>query len=311
MHSMRIIANPTADRGRIRRKMAKLRDQLTTRSEARGVDLEWVDTQRSLHATELASQSQAFDVVVACGGDGTVHEVVNGLMSLPADLRPALGVLPAGSGNDFAFGSGIPAASDASVDRLFDGLEIIVDVGWIEDNLGRREWWSNTAGIGFDGLVTIESARIKASRLRFLNGFPMYLAAVLKTFAKHHQAMPVELQIGDEKRSLRTLMVTVGNGPREGGGFMTTPDSNMSDGVFEYLMLGDLSRLRTLALLPMVLNGTQTNSSHLEMGKCMSLGLTSEIPLAVHLDGEIFAEPHNNVRNIRIGMEKGAIRLVR
>jgi diacylglycerol kinase family enzyme len=89
-------------------------------------------------------------MVVAVGGDGTVHEVINGLMQLPAEKRPRLGVVPLGSGNDFAHALGVPLQAQNALRQVFLGQPRRIDVGRLQDNLGRVEYFDNTVGLGFD-----------------------------------------------------------------------------------------------------------------------------------------------------------------
>ena len=101
----KIILNPMADMGNAWRVANDLRPLITQFGNA-----DWSGTVYPTHATELAKQAgeQGYEMIIAIGGDGTAHEVINGIMQLPADRRPAFGVVPVGSGNDFAHAIGVP-----------------------------------------------------------------------------------------------------------------------------------------------------------------------------------------------------------
>src|SRR5439155_20430580 len=111
-------------------------------------------TEYPAHATEIAAKAadEGYTTVVAMGGDGTVHEVINGLLRIPAERRPRLGMVPIGSGNDFAGGRRLAGTENMqnAVRRVFQGVERPVDVAVIRDGAGRAEYFENTAGIGFD-----------------------------------------------------------------------------------------------------------------------------------------------------------------
>ncbi|MCS6907416.1 MAG: acylglycerol kinase family protein, partial [Anaerolineales bacterium] len=170
---VKLIVNPNADLGRAEHKASSLK---SITQEFGGVD--WVKTAYPTHATELAQQAatDGYELVIAAGGDGTTHEVVNGLMQVAPERRPKLGVIPLGSGNDFAFAVGMHPEPEYALRQIFTGSPKLVDVGRVVDNNGRVEYWNNALGIGFDAIVTIRSRRFTAFR-----GFLIYLLAVLQT----------------------------------------------------------------------------------------------------------------------------------
>src|SRR5512135_83709 len=115
---VKIILNPVADMGNAWKIANDLRPLIQEYGNA-----DWAGTVYPTHATELTRQAgeQGYEMVIAMGGDGTVHEVVNGLMQVPAGKRPILGVVPVGSGNDFAHAIGVPLRSDAALARALEG----------------------------------------------------------------------------------------------------------------------------------------------------------------------------------------------
>lgn len=279
--------------------IAEIRRALSARHE-------WVETERPEDATRIASDARdKYAAVIAVGGDGTVHEVVAGLMTTPRHLRPALGVLPSGGGNDFAFAVGIPTDPRNALDRILRGTTRAVDIGRVEDDLGRRTYFDNSIGIGFDANVTLE-----AQHIRKLRGFSRYFAATLKTIARHNTPFEVELEMDRLRLHERALMLTIGNGPREGGGFMTTPNSQVDDGVFELLLVKPLSRPMMLALLPKVMRGVHLESPSVYHRSFSSLRVTSRTPLCIHIDGEMFGDDRREVRMLRVGLEPHAIRVL-
>jgi YegS/Rv2252/BmrU family lipid kinase len=228
------IVNPNADLGRAWRIASDLRPIV---DEFGGAD--WSGTVYPTHAIELARQAgeEGHSLVVAVGGDGTVHEVINGLMQLPAEKRPRLGVVPLGSGNDFAHAVGVPSQAPNALRQVFLGQPRRVDIGRLQDNLGRVEYFDNTVGIGFDATVTIRSHKFV-----YLRGFLIYLLAVLQTIALNHDAVRLKVTTDREDWEEQMLMLTLCNGPREGGGFSVAPEARNDDGIFHYAAVRKVSR---------------------------------------------------------------------
>ncbi len=303
MGKVKLIFNPMSDRGRSGQRASDLRAVIEEHGGA-----EWVGTEYPNHATDLAAKAglEGFDTVVAMGGDGTVHEVINGLMRVAPPHRPKLGVVPIGSGNDFAFGAGVSLDPSEATKRIFTGQPKAVDIGSISDNNGRLEYWDNTVGIGFDAKVNIMSRKITN-----MYGFVMYLTAVMMTIAQDYETAHSKLTFDDGPTIDRdVLMLTLGNGPREGGGFQTTPDSKVDDGMFEYAMIPHVSRFTILQLLPMVMNGTHPKSKHVTMGAFRKLRLEADRALPIHTDGELWSPYEVNTRTVKVEMIAGAVQLL-
>lgn len=303
MSKTKLIFNPMSDRGRSGQKASDLRAIV---DEFGGAD--WVGTEYPTHAAELAAKAglDGYDKVVAMGGDGTVHEVVNGLMRVAPNHRPKLGIVPIGSGNDFAFGAGVPLGPAEAMRRIFTGLPIAVDIGSIRDNNDRLEYWNNTVGTGFDAKVNIMSRKMTN-----IYGFMLYLIATLRTIAQDYESAQETLVFDDgEPIERNVLMLTLGNGPREGGGFLTTPGSNVSDGTFEYAMIGHVNRAVMFQLLPMVMNGTHGKSKHVTLGSFRKLRVQADRAIPIHTDGELWSPYEVNTRSFEIEIHPGAIQLI-
>ena len=167
------IMNPNANMGQAWKEAADLRPIMQEFGVA-----DWAGSVYPTHAIELTKKAvrDGYDLIIAGGGDGTVHEVVNAIMSFPKDQRPTLGVLPLGSGNDFSYAIGMDPEPWKALRQIFTGEEKWIDIGEIKDDLGRTEYFDNTIGIGFDAIVTIHSHKMPLVR-----GFLMYILAVLKT----------------------------------------------------------------------------------------------------------------------------------
>ena len=302
--SVKIIVNPAARRG----DGLRLARELKSLAGERG-DAVWVETQRAGHAVDLARQAaeEGCSVVAAVGGDGTVHEVANGLMRAAAEARPALGVVPIGSGNDFVVGAGLRADPQEALLSILSSRETRpLDLGRVRDNNGRDEYFVNVIGIGLDASVTY-----RARNMRWLRGFPMYLGALMRAMIQDFHTPHVEIAF-DDGRSVSgpAMMIAVSNGTREGGGFNITPRADIADGVLDFAMIGPVSRARLLRIIPDVMKGTHERHPEIRFDRVRRLGLRSRQPLAVHFDGDMFAWHGDGVRELDISIVPGAIRLV-
>lgn len=297
------IFNPAADRGRAAQKAHVLRSLADDFGGA-----EWVMTERTRHAVQIAEKAArgGYETVVALGGDGTAHEVINGLMSIPDGERPNFGIVPVGSGNDLAVNSGVSMDSEVAMEIALSGRPVALDVGVISDGAGRTRYFGNVAGMLFDAASLIHSVRI--TRLR---GFPMYVAAVVRAIIENYDAVHVEITTDGEVRELDLLMLTLANGAREGGGFSVTPDAMNYDGLLDYLMVTPISRLMMLRLLPEVMRGTHAGFCCVNLGRFRTLHLQADQAVPIHLDGELWASYEDNARQLHVNVLPGALRLLR
>lgn len=300
---VKIILNPMADMGSAWQAANDLRPIVAEYGHA-----DWSGTVYPTHATELAKQAgeQGYDMIIAIGGDGTVHEAINGLMQIPEKTRPILGVVPVGSGNDFAHSIGIPMKSDHALAHALNGEASTVDIGRMTDENGRREYFDNTIGIGFDAVVTIRSHKLPVVR-----GFLMYLTAVIQTILLNHQPSNMLLEADGESWEQSNLMVAICNGPREGGGFMIAPEAKNDDGLFHYMMIAKCSRPMMFRLVPEVMNGTHGRFDLVKMGTCKKFSLDSDKPIYVHADGEVYTSFGSNLHKVDFEILPGALKVIR
>jgi YegS/Rv2252/BmrU family lipid kinase len=304
MHrKVKIILNPMADMGNAWRVARDLRSI----TEQRG-SVDWSGTVYPGHAIELAKQAgeQGYDMVIAMGGDGTVHEVVNGLMQLPAETRPLLGIVPVGSGNDFAHSIKAATTPTEALTCALDGEASTVDLGVMTDEHGHREYFDNTLGIGFGAIVTIRS-----HQLPVLRGFLMYLTAVIQTIILDHNPIHMQIESDDEKWEQKAIYLIICNGPREGGGFLVAPDAKVDDGLFHYAMITDVSRPMLFRILPEVMKGTHGRFKEVKLGTCRKFSLIANRALYIHADGEIFTGPGTDLRKVSFEILPNALKVVK
>ena len=299
---IKLILNPICNHGRSLQSAADLRPLLA------GQDADWGGTEYPGHAIELArlAGEQGYGLVVALGGDGTVHEVVNGLMQVAPEKRPALGIIPIGSGNDFAHILAIPPDPGLALRSALNGASRPLDIASVQDENGRLEYFNNTIGIGFDAVVNIYTRRITR-----IHGFMMYFIALIQTIFRSFDAIDLHVETDQESWDLNTLMLALGNGPREGGGFLVTPAARYDDGILNYVTIRKISRLMMLRLVPEVMNGTHGRFKVVQMGTCRKMSVVSRQPLYVHCDGEVYAGFGTDIRKLRIELQPAAIRFMR
>ena len=299
---IKLIFNPHADRGRSWDIAASLQPIIERNGGA-----SWSATEYPTHATEVAEQAalEGYEVITAIGGDGTIHEVVNGLMNLPHDKRPLLGVVPIGSGNDFCFNVGIPLSAEIAMENIFKGETIPLDVGEIRDNTGHKEYWNNVLGIGFDANVLIQTMSITR-----LQGFSMYFWALIRTVLSHYDSWQMKIETSEESIDSDVLMFVVGNGAREGGGFNVTPDALVNDGIFHYAMIPYINKAMMMRLIPEVMRGTHGKFKQVRMGTLTSMHLVADSPLVIHTDGEVYAGSTSTVTDLNLSIHPSALRLI-
>ncbi len=301
-NSLKLIVNPNADLGRAWRWASDLRP---VAEEFGGAD--WSGTVYPTHAKELTLQAieAGYETIVAVGGDGTVHEVINGLMQVPVEKRPRLGIVPLGSGNDFASAMGIDSRPTSALRQFFNGKPHRIDVAQINDDLGRCEYVDNTLGIGFDATVTIRSRNVPIVR-----GFFVYLIAVLQTILLNHDPINMHVTTDQESWDEQMLMLTLCNGGREGGGFAVAPQARPDDGWLHYAGVRRVSRPMMLRLIPEVMRGTHGRFPQVRMGQFRRMEMEAEQPLVIYADGEIFAGFGMNVRRLLVEIHPAAIEIV-
>lgn len=285
MSKIMVIFNPTADRGRAAEAVANIQASLRELTP-----FEWQETQHSAHAIECAEQAacDGFDVIVAAGGDGTVHEVANGILRVNANsAQTALGMLPIGSGNDFAWAVGIPVHDlPAAIERIVRDKRRIVDAGRIRDERGAngQRFFVNGVGIGFDAMVAIESRKIQR-----VHGLAMYMLAVLNTMRFYYRASQALVVHDQHKIQMPLLMGSIANGRRYGGGFLVCPDAQLDDGQFDLCLVPQVSRAAMFGFIPKVMKGTHVKDQRVLMRRGIHVSIRCEDPLPIHIDGEIFS----------------------
>ena len=279
-----VILNPAAGGGSAARAALRVEQLLAEY----GLHYDLVQTERPWHAVQIARESAlaGYDVVVAAGGDGTTNEVINGLMEakLGGGASVPLGVLCIGRGNDFTSTVGIPEDLDLALQNLVQGHRRAIDIGRVTGGqYPEGRFFGNCVGVGFDAIGTIE-----ASKLPHLGGFLSYLIAVLKTIFLYNLGPLIEVKYDGQTLTRPSLLISVMNGRRLGGGFIMAPEAKPDDGLFDLCMAGEVSRARMFALIPHFLRGTQATQEPIITARAAHVSITAlEGSLPAQTDGEI------------------------
>lgn len=283
MAPIKVILNPAAGRGYGARAEPRIRQCL----EEEGVDFDLALTHGPWHAAELAEQAamDGFEAVIGAGGDGTANEIINGLMAASENGAVArLGVIPAGSGSDFASGIGLPANLEEACHRVTQNSGRMIDIGRVTVAGKGPRYFGNVVGVGFDGAVLIETLK-----MRRLRGLPLYLLAVLKTIFLNFKAPLATVTYDGEEMVLPVMLVAVANGPREGGGFIIAPEARPDDGLFDLCIGREVGRFTILRLLPHFLKGTHVDREPITMARAKQVTISSPDGLIAHVDGEVLS----------------------
>jgi diacylglycerol kinase (ATP) len=288
-----VVRNPVAGRGRAKREWKHVRQKL----DATGLAFDEAVTSRPLEAIEISEKEAGnYACIVAAGGDGTVHEVVNGLMR--AGGRSALGVIPLGSGDDFA-----KLLSNDFISSYRSRTEKQFDVGRIVSGSAVR-YFANGMDIGFGA----HGARNVGSVPAFLTGFGAYLGALALTLLRYPR-LRVRLQLDDATPvDLTTALTAVMNGSTFGGSFRVCPDARPDDGLLDLLIVNAIGRAEILRLVPKILRGAHAGDARLRLLRARRVTIESDEPLLVEADGEI---AFNDARRLEIEVLPASLRVMR
>lgn len=253
-----------------------------------GLDYDLVRTPAPHAAVGIADQARqsGYETIVAMGGDGTLHEVANGLLRAEReDPGGTLGMIPVGTGNDYIKMFGTPEWQDG-VRQILRGNTRQVDVGMLTVDSSAPagsspHYFLNSCTTGFGA----EAARAVHS-VPHLTGMPKYFVAVLKTLVRY--SVPrVRITLPDRVIEQRSAMIAAANGRRVGGGFLIAPTASVEDGMLDIIIADGLGRLGILSLLPRVMRGTHLRDRRVQFRRASHLVIESPDPLTVETDGEI------------------------
>lgn len=271
------ILNPSANRTRAQKAEDWLRQHVNTYWPGSKILVTSSKSDINRAVKEAASE---FDVIIACGGDGTVNETFSSIVDLLVDYPNLIaGVLPMGSGNDFAKSVGLSIDPHHAIEQLKSNKVESIDYVTYRTNQGSG-FMFNTMNLGLGGQINWEAAKVKK-----LKGPLIYVYAALRSLMKV-VACDIKLNLDEKSTSESMVMLTVANGAVEGGNFKVAPAAKNTDGVLEVVTVRPLNALLLLPLLPLFLVAKQHWYSIVSFRKCKKLQLTSNKAVPLHVDGE-------------------------
>lgn len=286
-----VIANPTAHSGRGEDGARFAQEFLQSYASAtRGFEV--VRTQGPADATRIARGARGFDTILALGGDGVIHEVVCGLMALPREARPQLGVIPLGSGNDYARTLGMARNDvEAALAQLVRGRARHVEVGRVNGTP-----FMQTLSFGLDAAIALDTTNRRAAGTS-QEGEALFVTSALRILSNAREGFPLRASFDGEKtQDLSTIIFAVQVGPSYGGGFKICPNADPTDGLLDVCYNVKLPALpRLMALLGLARLGRHTGSSVVRLRRCRSLTLDFERETPCQADGEKVCGTHFDV----------------
>jgi YegS/Rv2252/BmrU family lipid kinase len=278
-----LIYNPIADHGKAEKILPNVQEIFKTHQ----FEYDLMLTEYPGHALELAKQQteSGRSLIIAAGGDGTMNEVINGLMRAETNglHKPILGVLPVGRGNDFAFGMDITKDLDKAIQAVVAGKTKKIDIGIVTGgDYPQGRYFGNGVGLGFDTVVGFEAAKVK-----WVHGAASYLIGLVRTIFLYHTAPTYEIILDGETITQPSLLVSIMNGKRMGGSFHMAPKGDPGDGLFNLCMASHVPQFKILPLATKFISGTQEGHPAIRMpqsSKVIVHAITGSIP--AHADGE-------------------------
>lgn len=272
MRKILIIINPAAGKGESKNYIATIKDKL----EQTGLEYQIKISNRVGNVTELAiaGVEEGFNEVIAVGGDGTVIEVLNGIVG----TNTKLGIIPAGTGNDFVRSIGIKHDFLEALQIIIEGNSEEIDVGEVNDR-----FFLNVVSFGIDGEVVKIMEKIK----NVITGPTAYYVASIKAIATY-KAVKMSIEIDGREYNRKAFLVAIGNGKYFGGGMKVTPNADVNNGEFEICIINNISRIALIKLLSKAYDGKHVGQKGVEIfrGKEITIRAITD-NIAVNADGNL------------------------
>ena len=311
-----IIANPAAQAG----AAAETGEQLQRFCELYvrdGSTFQLAMTERPRHAVRMARLAAGYDTVIAVGGDGIVHEVANGLMGIEAQARPTMGVVPVGSGNDYARTLGLREATrERDMGALLSCEPAALDVGRIEyvpspgasagGGATRTEYFVQTLSFGMDAAIALGTYELR--RTTGLIGAPLYLASGFNAAGRHYRDYPLMASFdGAPAERMRAVAFAVQLGPTYGSGFRICPEADPADGLLDVCYIaGPMPRAHAIALLLKAKGGHHLRDKSVHTRRVRSASFTFESDdYPIQADGELI-----RASRLSVGILPGVLRVL-
>jgi diacylglycerol kinase (ATP) len=289
-----IVVNPAAGNGSALRLVAWIREQIASRPDT---TLVITDRPGDAETRVTLAVREGRERVVAVGGDGTVQEVVNGLLT--GDAPAELGIVPVGTGNDLARSLGLATDPAEAWTAALGPATRPLDVGRARNGEGLERWFASAGGLGFDAQV----AAAVATRRGWQAGRAGYLLTTLSELRRFENRR-VRLTVDDATIEGDVLLVAFANGEFYGGGMRIAPGARTDDGRIDVCVVGDISRLTAIRQLPNLYRGTHVGHPAVRMLSGSNLEVDGDPRARVHLDGEPFG-----TLPLSVAVEGGRLRI--
>ena len=282
----KVIVNPVAGAYSTGRKWPLISQRL----REVGLSYDYEHTEGVGHAIEIArvAVSDGYRFLVAVGGDGTVNEVANGILSSTSLGRTTLGVVSTGTGSDFVRSVGIPRDYARACLSLTSQRRLLIDVGVVEYRCAgksQQRFFVNGAGVGFDAEVVKATERFP----KYFGGTIPYVGGLLRSLLGYKNKSVV-LRVGNREETRRILSIVVSNGCYFGGGMRVAPQAELGDGLLDVITVDDIGKFELLKAFPTIYKGTHITHPKVKMEKATHIAIESSERLLVHADGELLGE---------------------
>lgn len=280
-----VIANPRSRNRATARRLKSLEAKL--RSALGPLDIECTRAPRDAERIAREGVRSGIERIIVVGGDGTLSEVVTGLLSAQLGDYAAIGLLPLGTASDFARGLGQPSGVDAAIERLAAGKISRVDAGRVTYRTDERQevtgYFANIASFGLSGVVD----ELVNRSTKALGGRISYMIGTVRGVARH-RSDPVSIFVDGALVFDGPLSVAaVANGPYFGGGMRVAPNARIDDGVFDWVIVPGMSRLSLLGKFPLLYSGTHIRDPQILQGRGRVIEARGVAgPIRLDVDGE-------------------------
>lgn len=305
---VKVILNPYANGFKAGQRSAAVHDALS----AAGLNYDLTVVSRPGQGKEEAQAAAAnrYDAVVAAGGDGTVNEIVNGLLVVAGqEVTCPLGILPLGTGNDFSDMMGLPRDLVKASRVIASRRTRQIDAGWVSYSSGNGAWpelwrghyFDNNCAAAMEPVVTLEAQRISR-----LSGPVRYLVAMLRSLRKL-TAWEMDITWDDGRMRGPAYLLSIANTPRTGGLFSVAPGACSHDGLLDFVVVPAVGRTEVLSILSRLLRGTHLRDARVVSGRTRHLVIDSRPATPLHADGEVLTR---SARTIHVQVLPGKITLL-
>jgi len=249
-----------------------------------GLNFKVCITSRQGEAVELAQRAadNGAELIVSVGGDGTVNEIVNGIMK--SKNNPSLGIIPLGWANDFIKSTDIPSDIIEACKILIRGKIKEIDVGIINEKI----YFANICGVGFDAEVALLANQMKSKHpnLRILSAF-VYVFATIKKLLSPFSYHNVKIKFNGQEIHSKILFIAFSNGKFYGGRFKITPEAILDDGLLEICLVEEMGRFKYLSIIPKVFKGTHASIKGVNFYRAKEVVIQSSEPILAQVSGEV------------------------